>query len=573
MNNPQNNYDIILIGSGMGALTVASLMSQLKNKRVLVLEQHYVLGGFTHTFKRGKAYKWDVGIHYVGDLEDGHLFRSLFDYTTQGGVKWTKMPYIYDKFVFPEFTFECPADEEDFKERLIQLFPHEKAGIIKYLKDIRTADSWYRKYLAYKHAHGIFKPFFKPSKAEYALSKLSTREYLNETFTDERIRGLLTSQWGDYGAVPKQSSFVNHAMVAVHFLKGGYYPLDSSKKIVESIKPIVEKAGGEMLINHTVKEIIVKDNKAIGVKATHKKGNNFIEKEFYAPVIVSNVGAYNTYANLLPKEYCDGLDKIVENHEDGLAHVCLYIGFKESPRKLGFNGENHWIFDEYNHDEIFSDINAVKEKRMKMAFLSFPSLKDPNAKADTGEIITFVDYNLFKKWATEAWKNRGEDYEAVKEDISQHMLDFIENKYPGFKDLVDIYELSTPLTTEHFTKHKKGAIYGMLCSPDRLYQPWNHVKTPIKNLYLTGTDAAVLGVAGAFTGGIFTTLQLLGGKLNLLSYVKLLSKANAYQKKLKKENKTTVVFPPNSFKKPEDIKVYSDINAKKENTKAGVLVD
>lgn len=85
-------YDVIIIGSGMGGLTVASILTQLKGKRVLLLEQHYVAGGFTHTFKREKGYKWDVGIHYVGDLEEGHVFRRLFEFVTQGGVRWKKCP-------------------------------------------------------------------------------------------------------------------------------------------------------------------------------------------------------------------------------------------------------------------------------------------------------------------------------------------------------------------------------------------------------------------------------------------------------------------------------------------------
>ncbi|HRH63671.1 MAG TPA: NAD(P)-binding protein, partial [Bacteroidia bacterium] len=60
------NYDAIVIGSGLGGLTTAALMS-MEQKRVLVLERHYVPGGFTHAFKR-KNFKWDVGVHYVGQV-------------------------------------------------------------------------------------------------------------------------------------------------------------------------------------------------------------------------------------------------------------------------------------------------------------------------------------------------------------------------------------------------------------------------------------------------------------------------------------------------------------------------
>src|SRR5690606_13595406 len=81
---------------------------------------------------------------------------------------------------------------------------------------------------------------------------------------------------------------------------------------------------------------------------------------------------------------------------------------------------------------------------------------------------------------------------------------------------------------------------GMLTTPDRLLKKWNHVKTPVRNLYLTGTDAAVLGVAGAFTGGVFTTIELMGGHFSFLSYMKIESLARKYEKMLDEQGICTV---------------------------------
>ncbi len=536
-----SDYDIIIIGSGLGGLTVGSLMSQLKGKKVLILEQHYIVGGFTHTFKREKGYHWDVGVHYVGDLQDGHVFKTLFDYTTQGKVRWKKMPYIFDKFVFPDFTFEAPSSSEEFEQKLITQFPHEKEAIKQYMLDVVRADNWYRVNILYKHLPPLLRAFKKPKASDTLLATMSTKDYLDKIFKDEKLKGLLVSQWGNYGAVPGRGSFCNHAMVVKHFYNGGYYPIGSAKTIAEAIEPIIEKTGGKILINHEVTDIIVENGKAIGVNVEIKKGKNRTKETFYAPAIVSCAGAYNTYCNLLHKDFGADFPDQMRDHPDGLSHLCLYIGFKESPRKLGFQGENHWIFDQYDHDVMFSDIDAIVHDRMKMAFLSFPSLKDPEAVANTGEIITFVSYELFEKWREEKWKKRGNEYEDFKEMLAQRMINFIENKYPGFKDLIDFYELSTPLSTQHFTMHNKGCIYGMHTSPDRMLKKWNQVDTPVKNLYLTGADAAVLGVAGAFTGGVFATMRLMGGSLGFLSYVGLESKAKKFQKELKEKGIKTVI--------------------------------
>lgn len=76
MLNDPHHYDAIVIGSGMGGLTTASLLGQLANKRVLVIERHFKLGGFTHAFRR-KGYEWDVGVHYVGEMQKGALTRGM----------------------------------------------------------------------------------------------------------------------------------------------------------------------------------------------------------------------------------------------------------------------------------------------------------------------------------------------------------------------------------------------------------------------------------------------------------------------------------------------------------------
>ena len=64
-----DHWDAIVIGSGIGGLSVAATIAKLADKRVLVLERHYTAGGFTHTFRR-PGYEWDVGVHYIGDVSD-----------------------------------------------------------------------------------------------------------------------------------------------------------------------------------------------------------------------------------------------------------------------------------------------------------------------------------------------------------------------------------------------------------------------------------------------------------------------------------------------------------------------
>lgn len=90
-------YDAIVIGSGIGGLCSAALLSQM-GKKVIVLEQHYTAGGFTHAYERN-GYEWDVGVHYIGDMGRKSQGRGLFDFISGGKLKWAEMDSVYDRII------------------------------------------------------------------------------------------------------------------------------------------------------------------------------------------------------------------------------------------------------------------------------------------------------------------------------------------------------------------------------------------------------------------------------------------------------------------------------------------
>ncbi len=99
---PEGDYDAIIIGSGVGGLATAALLAKHGGKRVLVLERHYMPGGFTHVFRR-RGYEWDVGVHYIGGVGDRRsATRRLFDHITDGSLEWAPMGEVYDRIILGE---------------------------------------------------------------------------------------------------------------------------------------------------------------------------------------------------------------------------------------------------------------------------------------------------------------------------------------------------------------------------------------------------------------------------------------------------------------------------------------
>lgn len=506
----QREFDAIVIGSGIGGLAFASIMAKLRKWRILVLERHFKIGGFTHTFSRPGGWSWDVGLHYIGEMGEGMLGRRLFDFITDSGVKWNPMPDVYDVFVYPTLQVGARKGEANFKHALIEAFPTERASIEQYFRDLKSAMRWITRH---------FMEIVAPAPLNWIIRLVNrltanlplgvTQQYLEKRFRDSRLRAVLTSQWADYGMPPDQSAFATHAVIAKHYLNGAWYPDGGASEIAKATGAVIRAAGGELLPNHEVTTVLLENDRAVGVQVHVKKGKEGARAEFRAPVIVSDAGALNTFTRLLPYASLP-FRKEVESPPPGFEVVELFLGLRRDPRDIGFRGENHWIFSSFDHNEIYARRDELLEGRAVMAYLSFPSLKDVHAKRHTAEIIAPISYNALEAYREQPWRRRGDDYEAAKVRIIGALLDLIERHHPGFRDLVEYSELGTPLTFEYFTAAPSGSIYGYPGTPDKYRKRWLGPVTPIRNLSLTGSDAALLGIMGALMGGVLTASRLLG---------------------------------------------------------------
>ncbi|MEH2114473.1 phytoene desaturase family protein [Nostoc sp.] len=507
----QQRFDAIVIGSGIGGLTVAALLSKLYHKNVLVLEQHFTAGGFTHTFERKGKFLCDVGLHYVGNMGDGGTGKAVFDYLTNGNLNWHKMPDPFEKFVYPNFTFEVYSDPNRFQSDLIQRFPREQTAIRRYFKDVQKAAFWFGAHSMLELFPVLLHPLLRRFVRHFgAIARQTTQHYLNRHFQDAQLKALLASQWGNYGLPPSQSCFGIHGAIVTHYFKGGWYPVGGAKAIAQAIIPVIEQGGGVVITQRRVTEILLESGVAVGVKAQDTAHPKADLETYFAPIVVSDAGAFNTYVKLIPPNYALAERQKIQAFPKSNSMVTVYLGLKESPQQLGFQGENHWIYTTYNHDAITQDPPISADNLPKFCYLSFPSLKDPLAEGHTAEIIAYVDYDFFSQWQEQSWRRRGADYTELKAQITQSLIQLVERHYPGFQDLIEYAELSTPLTVEHFDASDRGAIFGIPCIPERLDQSWIAARTPIKNLYLTGVDTLSLGIMGAMMGGVKTAGVLNG---------------------------------------------------------------
>jgi phytoene dehydrogenase-like protein len=506
-------FDAIVVGSGIGGLTCGSLLAQLRGLRVLVLERHFRLGGLTHEFERPGGRQWAMGLHYVGQMGETDPVRAVMDLVTQGHVRWNPMPTPFERYHFPDLVVDQPAGRDAYLEMLIGRWPEERHAIEHYLLEVDAAYQWFTSRFA---SAGSQRSQDGAARRQPARTRAlrTTREVLDACgLRSGALRAALTAQWGDYGVPPAASAFVAHATVVSHFLGGGWFPEGGGGGIADGARAAIDAAGGMCLVRHDVEQVIVEHGKAIGVRVLHGSGQRRETRELRAPLVISDAGAAITYERLLGENDSAAVSacrEAIHALRIPASAVQIFLSLRERPCNLGMHGENHWMFAGYDHDESYARRNALVDGHVSTAFLSFPSLKDPRQEVATAEIIAPIDRVAFERWADLPWKRRGSDYERLKSTISTALLAFVEAHHPGFTALVDYAELATPLTVEHFTGNSDGSIYGLPAVPARYMTDALHVTTPVRGLLLTGSDVCGQGIVGAMLGGVMTVGHVLG---------------------------------------------------------------
>lgn len=501
-------FDAIVIGSGISGLGVAAILAR-HGKRVLVLERHYTAGGMTHTFHR-PGFEWDTGVHYLGKVHDPeHPLRRVFDYVTEGKLRWARMAPVYDRLIFPERSYDLTAGAATLEDTLAQAFPSQRRSIAEYLRLVQQIERSADRFFLQRVVPRWLAPLTHPLLAWPFLrhSDRTTGSVLRSFTSDARLCGVLAGQWANYAVPPAESSFAMHALVASCYLEGGNYPEGGGTSFVRHIAPVIERAGGRICIRSEVEEILVRNGQAIGVRLAEGS-------EVLAPCVISSTGAHHTLGVLLPqpfrtREVQEGLRSV----RPGMGHICLYLGLEGTAPELGLEATNLWVHAGYDHDASLRRFCADPSAPLPLVFVS-SSARDPQWESNypgrsTLSALCPVPYGWFERWEGTQWRRRGQEYEDFKGRLAQRLLEVVYQHLPRLRGKVRYQELSTPLSTQHFGNRARGAIYGLEHTPARFRQAWLRPGLSVRNLFLTGQDVVSVGVGASMMSAVLTACEVL----------------------------------------------------------------
>lgn len=573
-----SGIDVIVIGSGIGGMSAASILSK-HGKKVLVLERHDKLGGCTHTFTwsrkntEGDGYstcEFDTGCHYcaVDMAYDTARSGTVMKYVTDGHVKWNDLGDPYDRLVLPHdprtdancpnndsYDFLCGAGPlvDHISERINPNEPTLKPRLRAFLEFCRVAhNTIIPLYLVRILPRCLERFFVWALKSFHQYGRITTdyvmKGMLGHGFSSQdilsgkklpdkpeaglentwrRLCGVMVHPLGDYACQPRDSSIVAHSLTSWYYMNGASYTDGATQSISESAARVVYEYGGECLVNAHVDEILIENDQAVGVricKATSLEPGSEQKPEMMevrAPTIVCATGVHNLYNKLLPKQHNLVKEfKATNKTIPSFGHMYLFVAIRGDAEEVGIPKTNTWYFNGYDTDDCFDKYFAEPTKHIPpTVYLGFPCTKDPTWKerhpgVSNCILISDGKYEWFEKWEALRTHKRGDQYDELKEEFSQKLLEVLYSKVPQVKGKVLWYELGTPISDSTFLSSYRGGSYGTRCNVD--YFSTESMRwlmrgdTEIKGLFMAGQDAWTPAVAGAMYGGLLGSIKVLG---------------------------------------------------------------
>lgn len=444
-------YDTIIIGAGMSGLAAGVRLAHYDQK-VCILERHCVVGGL-NSYYRQRGRNHDVGLHAVTNFQPkgvrkGPLARLL----KQLRLAWDELglvPQAGSSIRFPELTLRFNNNFSLLESEIHKYFPKESDGVQKLLGALIDYDDLGKNVT------------------------VSARQVLKEYIKSPLLTDMLLCPLMYYGSAIEDDMDFNQFSIMFRsiFLEGFARPMGGVRDLLQKLVNRYTQSGGELRTKASVKQLLQRNNEVYGVEL---ENGEVLESRR----VLSSAGWRETL------HLCGGAPE--QSKPGQLAFVETISVLDKSPKQLGHNDTIVFFNDSsrfaYHKPDDLVDVRSGVICSPNNFNYSQP-LQD--------NVIRITALANYDKWQSLERQNYGLQKLRWYDRIAQSATRYV----PDFRGSVIDTDMFTPTTITRFTGHENGAIYG---APVKQYSG----QTPVKNLYVCGTDQGMVGIIGSLVSGI-----------------------------------------------------------------------
>ena len=487
-----NKYDIIIIGSGIGGLMTAFVLSK-SGFNVCLLEKNSKLGGTLQAYKRNGR-MLGTGMHYIGSLDKGQMMHSIFNYFGLfDGIEYQRMDENgFDIFNIAGQEIKYPMGLNNLRAQFYKYFPNEKEVIDQYISGLISTVKQQNVY--------ALKEEDSTRQWNKGALEISAWQYICSLTKNEDLRNALAALNFVYAGRKEVTPFYNHALINYYFISSSYRIVGSSQLIADRLAEQIKDFGGTIFNRQEVEEFLFDEKEIAGVRTSSGEC-------FYADNFISNAHPATTMGWIPEGKIKKSYRKRMVNLKNTLSAFTLHLILK--PDTVKYRNFNYSVYK--NKDTWYA--SSYDEKKWPEHYLVHwpPNTKDPEF-VDSVSIMTHMKYEEVEKWKDQPLKRRDESYQQFKKEKAEKLLDFVSEQFPEFRENLETYYVSTPLAFKDYIGTPTGSMYGKERDFNKPLESTIPPRTKISNLFLTGQNLNLHGMLGVSLSSLITAGEFVGLK-------------------------------------------------------------
>lgn len=490
-------YDVVIIGSGLGGLESAYILSK-EGYKVCVLEKNRQFGGSLQIFVRDKAI-FDTGIHYIGGLNEGQNLNQCFKYfNIMDKLHLHKM----DMDGFDRITFDGDPTEykhaqgyDNFVEQLSQHFPSQREALNTYAKKIQEVCDYFPLYQ------------LKEDDAPIIGTKyldVNARDFIASITSDIKLQNVLAGSNPLYAGEGDKTPLYVHALVVNTYIESSYKCIDGGAQIERYLVKNIKAMGGEIRNYAEVKKIVERNGIVTHIELTD--GEQVEGKHF-----ISNIHPSATMDML----ESDKIKKAFRNRINSLQNSAsaFIVDIVLKPDSFPFLNYNYY---HYKRNDVWTGITMSGDQWPDGYCIFVPRSSRSDKFADSMTILSYMRFDEVKQWENTYATiphhrgSRGEEYENFKLERAEILIKEVEKKLPNIRSCIKSFTTATPLSYRDYIGGKDGGLYGIAKDYRDPLKTFISPRTKIPNLLFTGQNLNMHGVLGVTVGAIRTCGEFVG---------------------------------------------------------------